>query len=96
MSPKRIRIGALRAAGAVLNLAGLPGFVREGSYRSSNGMTVEVSVNPLFTVICVNGVEVFFYRVSGEIDGVGISASPDCRGAQTPESVPASEIPVGR
>jgi hypothetical protein len=84
MAPKRIRLGMLRAIGAVLNCAGLPGFVREGLYQSTGGVRVSVSVNELFTVVCVNGVEVFFYRVSGGIDGIGVR-SADCTGARTRE-----------
>ena len=57
------------------NLAGLPGFVRECDYHSESlGVAVRVRMNPRFTVITVNGVDVYFYRLTGYIDGVGFNS----------------------
>jgi hypothetical protein len=64
----------LRFWGSVANLAGLPGIVRECDYHSESlGVVVKVRMNPRFTVITVNGVDVYFYRLTGGIDGVGLS-----------------------
>jgi hypothetical protein len=65
----------LRFWGRVANLAGLPGIVRECDYYSEGlGVTVKVRMNPRFTVITVNGVDVSFYRLTGYIDGVGFNS----------------------
>ena len=65
----------LRFWGRVANLAGLPGMVRECDYYSQSlGVTVRVRMNPGFTVITVNGVDVYFYRLTGNIDGVGLNS----------------------
>ena len=65
----------MRFWGRVANLARLPGFVREGDYYSESlGVAVRVRTNPGFTVITVNGVDIYFYRLSGYIDGVGINS----------------------
>jgi len=65
----------LRFCGRVVNLAGLPGIVRECDYYSESlGVVVRVRMNPGFTVITVNGVDVYFYRLTGEIDGVGLNS----------------------
>ena len=37
--------------------------------------SVSVRCGPLFTVVTVNGINVYFYRLTGGIDGVG-SAKP--------------------
>ncbi len=58
--------------GKTLNVAGFPGFVRECDYESKSlDVSVRVRISPLFTVITVRGVDVYFYRVTGKIDGVG-------------------------
>ena len=65
----------LRFYGRVANLAGLPGFVRECDYYSESlGVAVRVRMNPGFTVSTVDGVDVYFYRLSGYIDGVGLNS----------------------
>jgi len=38
---------------------------------------VSVRSTNLFTVVVVNGVQVYFYRLSGHIDGVGFTPSSD-------------------
>lgn len=68
----RLRLNSLRLLGWIVNSAGLPGFVREGAYVSSLGVAVQVRTSVLYTVVTVNDVDVFFYRLTGDIDGVGI------------------------
>ena len=71
-----IRLWWLRLWGRIVNLAGLPGLVRECDYASGLGPTsVRVRISPLFTVVTVNGVDVFFYRLTGGIDGIGYAPS---------------------
>lgn len=77
MMLSRLRLGWLRFWGSVVNLAGFPGFVREGEYVSQRGVTVRVRTSALFTTVTVNGVDVYFYRLTGGIDGVAVSPSAD-------------------
>lgn len=68
----------VRYAGKVLNLAGLPGFVRECDYQGEGtGAEVRVRRADLYTVITVNGLDVYFNRLSGTIDGTGSSRNAD-------------------
>ena len=77
--------------GGLANLLGMPGFVRDTTYRSQNlGAAVVVKRGRLFTVVCVNGVDVYFNRFSGRIDGVGSSGSADCMLAGAPAPAPAA------
>jgi hypothetical protein len=56
--------------GYLLNGLGLPGVVISGDYRAEvPRAVVRVRVYPLFTVVTVNGVDVYFHRLSGRIDG---------------------------
>ncbi len=58
--------------GGLVNAIGLPGLVREGEYRSSRPHChVRVRRNRVYTVVSVNGVDVYFHRLSGRIDGCG-------------------------
>lgn len=63
--------------GHVASLSGCPGFVRPCEYLGL-GVAVTVRVSTLFTVVSVNGIDVYFYRLTGGIDGVGFvpPASP--------------------
>jgi len=54
---------------------GWPCVVRPCEYRSSLA-SVSVKCTDLFTVVTVNGVQVFFQRGTGTFDGVGVHA-PD-------------------
>lgn len=76
----RLRLGMSHCLGRLANLAGM-GVVREGAYISpSLGVQVRVRVSSLYTTITVNGVDVYFDRLSGSIDGVGGDASVFERG----------------
>jgi len=70
----------LALCGKVANLAGFPCLIRESRYESpSLGVNVTVQASDLYTVVTVNGVEVFFHRLSGRIDGVGFSQNSHTR-----------------
>ena len=74
----RLRLGWLTFWGRLANLAGYPCVVREGQYASeAQGVNVRVRASNNYTVVTVNGVHVYFYRLSGRIDGVGINPSAD-------------------
>ena len=61
-------------AGKVLNAIGVPAVVQPGTYESGVGPTsVRITVGPLFTVVTVNGVDVYLHRLTGAIDGIGYS-----------------------
>ena len=67
---ERLRLMWLRATGSLANLLGWPCVVRPCEYTSRLA-SVSVRCGPLFTVVTVNGVNVYFYRLTGRIDGVG-------------------------
>ena len=61
--------------GNLANLAGYPSVVREGDYGSdASGMMVSVRSSALYTTVTVNGVDVYFNRLSGQLDSIGFSA----------------------
>lgn len=90
----RLRLGWLRFWGGVANLAGFPGFVRSLDYESQLGVSVRVRISPLFTTVTVNGVDVYFYRLTGGIDGIGFSPSSDCTVAGARGSTDSASAPV--
>ena len=64
----------LAFCGRVANLAGYPCLIREGRFESpAVGVNVSVQASDSYTIVTVNGVEVFFHRLSGQFDGVGFS-----------------------
>ena len=67
-------------AGRLLNAIGVPGVVQPGTYESGVGPTsVCITVGPLFTVVSVNGIDVYIHRLTGAIDGVGLSVAGPAR-----------------
>lgn len=88
----RLRIRLLM--GMLYNLAGVPGLVRECDYKAGvTDATIKVRVRDLFTVIEVNGLELYFHRLTGTIDGVGTMCG--CRSGQAPELGPVPEPVAG-
>ncbi len=39
---------------------------------------ISVRTRDLFTIITVNGLDIYFHRLTGAIDGVGFSQNADC------------------
>ena len=74
----RLKLSWLTFWGWLANLAGFPGVVRACRYQSQLGVVVTVRKSSLFTVVTVNGTDVYFYRLTGGIDGVGFNPSSDC------------------
>lgn len=80
--------------GSFINWLGWPGFVQETEYRAKIAdIYVCVRKSPLFTTVTVNGVDVYFERVTGRIDGVGISQTAGCRWGLKPRSTRLVEQP---
>lgn len=63
--------------GRALNVLGVPGFIRVSECREQLGMTVEVKVNDMFTIVSVSNLRLLFHRVSGRFDGIVVE-SLDC------------------
>jgi hypothetical protein len=81
--------------GQLVNLAGLPGFLRECDYDAGiTDANISVRVHPLFTVVRVNGLDIYFHRITGVIDGVGVSQTSGCSGRQDSQSIDFGEPPV--
>jgi hypothetical protein len=73
--------------GFLLNRLGIPGFVGDIDYRSRKlHAHVRVRRRRLFTIVSVNGLDVYFRRLTGRLDGVGLDPS----GGYTPVRVRGS------
>lgn len=71
--------------GRLLNGLGIPGLVASQTYEAQIARaTVRVALGPLFSIVSVNGLDIYFHRLTGKIDGIGISAASDCRADETP------------
>lgn len=67
-----LRLGFRVGLGKLFNLAGIPGIVRKCDYSASTtDAQVSVRVRELFTIVTVNGLEIYFHRLTGTIDGIG-------------------------
>ena len=64
-------------AGRLLTALRLPGIMVAQTYEAEiTRARVRVHLSPLFSVVSINGVDIYFHRLTGRIDGVGFSASP--------------------
>jgi hypothetical protein len=73
--------------GMLINWLGWPGFVQETEYRAKSAdVAVRVKRSRRYTTVTVNGVDVYFDRLTGRIDGTGISATSGSRWGVTPRS----------
>jgi len=68
----RIRFRVSGFVGRLLNMAGLPGFVRDAQTYEFAGLVVRTSVGPWCMRISVGGVELEFSRLTGRIDGIAV------------------------
>ena len=76
------------ALGLLLNWLGWPGFVQETEYRGQGTRAlVRVKTTRLYTVVSVNGTDVYFDRITGRIDGTGTSPTSDSQAARTVRSI---------
>ena len=73
--------------GCAMNWLGWPGFMQSCDYRATTApVNVQVRVGRLLTRVSVNGVDVYFCRLTGRIDGIGLSQASDCRLGEAPRS----------
>jgi hypothetical protein len=82
--------------GRLANLAGYPLLVKPCEYHSANFETsVSVKRLELYTLITVNGLDVYFNRFTGKIDGLGSIPTSGCtiQHASIPESEHSGELP---
>jgi len=74
-------------AGKLYNLAGVPGIIRECDYGASVSDTrIKVRVGEMFTVVSVNSLDIYFHRLTGSIDGIGLNGAPSSLSALVLES----------
>jgi hypothetical protein len=91
-----VRVTLRLWAGQALNALGVPGVLQPGTYESGIGQaTVRITLGPLFTIVTVNGVDVYLHRFTGAIDGVGFSVATGCIPAGTPGRERCTAPPVG-
>jgi len=84
--------------GKILNLAGFPAIVRECDYHSDAlNADIKVRKHGLYTIITVNGLDIFFTRFTGTMDGVGFNPTSDYKVGEflgKPESTNLAPPPV--
>jgi hypothetical protein len=81
-------------AGKLLNAIGVPGVVQPGTYEAGIGQaSVRITLGPLFTVVTVNGVDVYFDRFTGAVDGAGFRVADGCALADTPRPARSAVVP---
>lgn len=81
--------------GRLLNFIGFASPIVECDYEAGIcDARVAVRQRPLFTIVTVNGLDVYFHRLTGEIDGVGFNPTSDCRQASVPESIGSDAEPA--
>jgi len=62
------------AIGWLLNWLGFPGFLYDDASVALNSNTsVSVHRGPFFTVVTINGLDIYFHRLTGKIDGIGLN-----------------------
>jgi hypothetical protein len=80
--------------GSVMNAIGAPAFIRDTDYRSRTfGTHVRVRRGNLFTVISVNGIDVYVCRFTGVIGGIGFTQASGCIPASIRESIQSAPSP---
>ena len=71
--------------GKLLTLLRVPGIIVNQSYNAEIARArVRVHLGPLFSVVTVNGLDVYFHRLTGKIDGVGFSQTSTDTPGETP------------
>ena len=84
-------------AGRLLNELGLPGFVRECQYEAGICKArICVRQTDAYTIINVNGLDVYFRRLTGQIDGVGFSPISHCTPGSVQQSTDFGDEPFGQ
>ncbi len=74
--------------GQLLNAFRIPGLIAECDYEAGIcKANIKVRYGPLFTIISVNGLDIYFRRLTGQIGGVGFNQISDCKSAAIPKLV---------
>ena len=69
----------------LLVVLGISGLIVNQTYDAAiTRAKVRVHLGPLFSVVSVNGLEVYFHRLTGKIDGVGFSPATDYKSDEIP------------
>lgn len=56
----------------LLNKMGLPGFVTPISFDDElTGQTINIRISDYFTIISIDGRDLYFHRLNGKFDGTG-------------------------
>ena len=64
--------------GKAMIVFGVPGIVVNQTYDAAiTRAKVRVHLGPLFSVVSVNGLDIYFHRLTGKIDGVGFSPASE-------------------
>lgn len=80
--------------GRTMNTLGVPAMIHDCDYESEElGTKIKVKRGDRFTLLTVNGVDVYFDRITGKIDGVGFNPTADCTADRTPISTAFRELP---
>ena len=69
---QRFRDSLRRGLGRPANWIGLPGVVAPTTIDDAFAGKVEIRTSPYFTVISINGRDLYFRRWSGKFDGTGM------------------------
>jgi len=94
---KRLLLVLRLRLGKFLNAIGFPSIIADGEYDAGNCKAkIQVRSGPLFTVLSVNELEIYFHRLTGQIKFAGFSEasfnSPEAPKSTHP--VLGSEVPV--
>ncbi len=78
----RLRDWARESGYRLLNAVGVPGVIRDTTYRDElTGHTVTVRIGLYYTLVTVDGRDFYFHRLTGKLDGTGHAVCPPGRGA---------------
>ena len=81
--------------GRFLNLCGFASPIRECEYEASICTArITVKQTALSTLITVNGLDIYFDRLSGRIYGVGLIPNADSQQGAIVESIHLGELPA--
>ena len=82
-----LRLRLLQFIGKMLNLGGFPGFVCDCDYQgAATDAAIRVRRTDFYTIITVNGLDIYFNRLTGFIDGTGLCLTSDCKPVQAEQS----------
>lgn len=81
--------------GRLLDVLGMPGFIQAGHYKSMFGPEVIVRRGAFSTVVCVNGLQISFSRLTGRLIEVGYDPGVDYKLAGITHPIDVPRPPPG-